>query len=98
MSDKTPRIVPAVQMPSADLINFRFDQNDKNVAELKDMVGKLTNNFITKEEAQMLKEERDTAIAAVNKRLDNWQWYWRTIISGVVLALATAIAAIVIKK
>lgn len=93
-----PKVVPSVQMPSADLINFRFDQNDKNVAELKEMVGKLTTNFLTKEEAQVLKDERDSAINAVNKRLDNWQWYWRALVSAALLALGTAIAGIVINK
>lgn len=94
---KEPRIVPSVQMPSADLINFRFDQNDKNVAELKEMVGGLTNNFLTKDEAQMLKEERDAAISSVNQRLDNFVWYWRALIVAVLTALATAVAGLVQK-
>lgn len=95
---KKSEVVPSVQMPSADLINFRFDQTDRQFDELKNTLTKLTNNFVTREEAQALREERDGRIAEITRRLDSYRWYMRSIISAVLLALFTATASLLLHK
>jgi hypothetical protein len=45
------------KMPSADLINFRFDQSDKQMSEVNRKLDQLTSNFATKAEVLTMKEE-----------------------------------------
>lgn len=105
--DKAQAVVPSVQMPSADLINYRFDQNDKNVKELKDESAKnfedlngkldtLTNTFATKEELKVVDDVHKAEVAAINKRLDNFVWYWRALIIAVFTALSGAVIDFII--
>lgn len=98
MPAKKPTIeIPAsVPMPSADLINFRFDQQDKKFDELNAKLDALTIGFLTKEEARNLKEEHDKDISALWKKFDDQRWYWRavftcglTLVAGVVSVYLT---------
>lgn len=54
-----PTPVPSVSMPSADLINFRFDQNDRKTDSLSRKLDKLTIHFATKEEFMDLRNQVD---------------------------------------
>lgn len=95
-------------MPSADLLNYRFDQVDQNFKEVKEQLAALVSNFITKEEAQMLKDERDAkiealriehgnALKALTDRLDTQRWYWRAIVTAVLFALAASLGSLFIR-
>lgn len=77
-------IVQAVTMPSADLISFRFDQNDKKTDELGKKLDILTTNFASKEE-----------IAEVNRRLDNWTKYGWSVFITMLLIIGGLIAAVI---
>lgn len=87
MPSKKTEVIPTVQMPSADLINFRFDQTDKGMSELKDMISALAGTFVTKEEFQ-----------DVNRRLDSYTWYWRTIFTSILLLVGGVIAALIERR
>lgn len=100
--------IPAIPVPSADLINYRFDQNDKALKEMKDESTKrfdalntklddITTTFLTKEEAHSLKEEHDKDIRAIWKKFDDQRWYWRAIVTAVLLCFATAVAELLTK-
>lgn len=82
--DETSVVVPSVQMPSADLINYRFDQTDKNIAALTELVTSLTATFATKEE-----------LGVLVRRVDNFVWYWRALVTALLLALAGAIVNLI---
>lgn len=73
-------------MPSADLVTFRFDTIDKEMISLHTKLDGLTVNFATKEE-----------VGLIQKRLDNYTWYWRAIITAIFVALGTAIGSLVIR-
>lgn len=47
----------------------------------------LTNSFATKEE-----------LAGVTRQLDNYRWYFRALLSAILLALATAVAGLIIHR
>lgn len=107
-SDTIPRVVPTVPMPSADLINFRFDQQDKSIKELKadnkqnfdalsNKLDMLTNTFITKEEARVLKEERDAKFREIDKKFSSYQWYWRAAVVAILSAISMAAAGLIAK-
>lgn len=70
-----PAPIPSVQMPSADLINFRFDQSDRKTDEISSKLDTMSETFATKEE-----------LRAVHKRLDNWIKYgWSMFITALVI-------------
>lgn len=75
-----------VAMPSADLVTFRFDTIDKEMISLHTKLDGLTVNFATRDE-----------VAAIQKRLDSYTWYWRAIVVAVLTAMATAVAALLTK-
>lgn len=97
MADKTPAVVPSVQMPSADLINYRFDQLDKSNAEVKLLIASLGDTFASKEEVKAGDDAAQEKIVAINKRLDNWARVLWAVVSAALLALATSIANFFIK-
>lgn len=84
MADGIP--TTPVPMPSADLVTFRFDQIDKEMTSLHTKLDGLTVNFATKDE-----------VSIINKRLDNYTWYWRAIVTAVLTALGIAIVALLTK-
>ncbi len=71
--------------PSPDLIVYRFNQLDQSIGKLDKKLDALTEIFATKEEVTVL-----------TKRLDNYTWYWRALVSATLVAFATAIAAFLI--
>jgi len=54
--------------------------------EHNDKLDKLINSFATKEE-----------LVVLQKRLDDYKWYWRSIVTAVLLALAASISSIIFK-
>lgn len=87
MNEPEPtHVQPTISMPSADLINFRFDQTDKNIALLDKKVVALTSTYATKEE-----------LSFITRRLDNYTWYWRTVF-GFLMALTVGVVTALIEK
>lgn len=88
MNEPEPtHVQPTISMPSADLINFRFDQTDKNIATLDRKVVALTSTYATKEE-----------LSSVTRRLDNYTWYWRTVFASMIVVIGGVIAALIERK
>lgn len=87
MTDKAPQVQPTISMPSADLITYRFDQTDKKVEELKLLVTTMTTTFATNERVNDLE-----------KRLDNYSWYWRAVFTGLILTIAGVIVALIQRR
>ena len=87
MKEDNPLISNTVTAPtlSPDLLIFRLNQLDDGMKQLNGKLDMLTNNFATKEE-----------LHDINKRLDNWQWYWRSLVGAVLLALATSVASLLV--
>lgn len=79
---KTTEIVPSVNMPSADLINFRFDQNDKKTDELGSKLDNLIHNFASKEE-----------LDDVKRRMDTWTKYGWSVFVTLLIIIGGLIAA-----
>lgn len=95
MAKPDPAIVPSVSMPSADLINFRFDQNDKKLDGITVQIDSLINGLATKEELTDLKEESAEEYkrlwGAINGIKASAKWWVATIIAG-----TAAIAAVIV--
>lgn len=76
---------------SPQVIAYRMGQLENAVREgfaaHDKKLGELTNGFATKEE-----------LATVQRQLDNWRWYFRALVSAVLIALATGVAGLVIKR
>lgn len=87
MADKPPQVQPTISMPSADLITYRFDQTDKKVEELKLLVTTMTATFATNER-----------VGELEKRLDNYTWYWRAVFSGLIIALSGLVVALIQRR
>lgn len=51
------------KMPSADLINYRFDQTDKKFVELGAKLDHLTNHFATKQDFAELQRRLDAHLS-----------------------------------
>lgn len=84
---ESSRVQPIISMPSSDLITYRFDQTDKKLDALDKKFDSQASIYATKEE-----------VGAVNKRLDNYSWYWRTVFSSLLLLLVGVITALIEKK
>lgn len=73
---------------SPHVVSYRVGQLEKAVvAGFKEhnlKLDSLINNFATKEE-----------VTAVNRRIDNYTWYWRAVVTGLILTIAGVIAALV---
>lgn len=78
-----PHIAPPT-LPSSDLIIYRFDQTDKKIEDLDHKFDSMGILYASKEE-----------LAAVNKRLDDYKWYWRTVFTALLLCVGGIIAALV---
>ncbi len=53
----TDRVVASVPLPSADLIIYRFDQIDAQLAETSHKLDNMSSSFLTKEESAAIKLE-----------------------------------------
>lgn len=88
MTDKieAPTPIPAVTMPSADLINYRFDQNDKKTEAISRKLDKIVSNFASKEDLTVIEE-----------RLNRWgKMVWGVVLA--VIALAGGLIAAFVER
>lgn len=76
-----------MQMPSADLINFRFDKVEKTLEKFDIKLDHLGNTFETKEQAQ---EEYSQIWKELNALRANVKWWVATALAGI-----TALAGVV---
>ena len=71
------------------VIAYRVGQLEKTVIEgfraHNEKLDVLTQNFATKEE-----------LRSVQNKLNDWRWYFRALVTAVMLALATAISGFII--
>jgi hypothetical protein len=88
---QSPRVPASIPVPSADLINYRFDQSDKRFDDMSNKLDQIlmqNANFVTEQQVQKL---IDNSLQATNDTLNSWRWYLRALVSATLLALATAI-------
>lgn len=70
-TNNTPSdVVPAVALPSADLIIYRFDSLDAQLKATNTKLDGMNNSFLTKEEAANLKAERMAQMKILDMRLE----------------------------
>lgn len=86
-----------VNVPSADLINYRFDQTDK---KFEDVGTKLDQILIQNQ--HFVTEDRVAAMIAdslrpIHQTFEIHRWYWRAIFTATLLALGTAVANLILK-
>ncbi len=88
------------KMPSADLINYRFDMIDNKLLETGIKLDKLTLSFATKEEAHAVKEDLLTQIAALQGQISaeraDRRWRNRMISSAAVGALLVSLGTLIV--
>lgn len=77
------------KMPSADLINYRFDQADKQFAEISGKIDHLANNFVTKEELQVVVNDLESF---KNDR----KWWTRMMTSASISALLVSLGTLIV--
>jgi hypothetical protein len=63
-----PEAAAVVPLPSADLINYRFDQTDGKFAEISRKIDKISGSFVTKEESFMKRQEYEHRFDEQDKR------------------------------
>lgn len=86
------KTVAAIPLPSADLINYRFDQNDRQFEKLNKKLDDMTTNFVTQAYITELKSESDAKHKDFQKQIDdikkNAKWWVGTIvaIAGIIVA------------
>lgn len=84
--------VASIPLPSADLINYRFDQNDLQFEKLNKKLDDMTTNFVTQAYVAKLKADADEKHQNLQKQLDDIRssakWWVGTIIAaaGIVVA------------
>lgn len=98
MVKKIDQPVAAIPLPSADLITYRFDQTDKRFDELNETLKDFAGTFMTKEEIMSLKAQHDKDISDIWDKFADLRWYWRVLFSSALLAVATAVAALMIRR
>lgn len=92
---EAPTTIP---VPSADLINYRFDQSDKKFEEMNNKLDQIlvqNSHFVSEADVQRL---ISNAIKPTTDTLANWRWYWRAMFTAITLALFTAVASVFIHK
>lgn len=81
--------------PSADLINFRFDQNDKILAALDAKVDRFLTQVVTSKELADAKVESVAQHLTLSNRIDkleSWNdWAMRLVLGAVILAVLATI-------
>lgn len=89
---------PMVAVPSADLINYRFDQTDKRFDEMKvklDAIFAQNAHFVDETRVREIVRE---IVKPTEDTLSGYRWYWRTLVAAVILAVATAVVSLVTGK
>lgn len=88
------------KMPSADLINFRFDQSDKQMSEVSRKLDHLSNSFVTKEEVAAFRDECNMKIADIQRQADadkaNRRWWNRMLATATFSALFVSLGTLFI--
>lgn len=73
------------------VIAYRVGQLEKTVIqgfkEHNEKLDTLTGNFATKEE-----------LAIIQSKLNDWRWYFRALLTAVLLALGTAVGSLVVRR
>ena len=92
------KTVATVPLPSADLINYRFDQADRQFDKLNKKLDDMTTNFVTSAYVAQLVSDGDKKHTALQQQIDdikrNAKWW-----VGVILTICTiAVAAVAIFK
>jgi hypothetical protein len=88
----------SVSVPSADLINYRFDQSDKKFEEMNKKLDQIllqNAHFLSEAQVEKLVAE---AVRPTQDAMESWRWYMRAMVSAVLIALATAIASFFLHK
>lgn len=93
-----PGVTPTVALPSADLIVYRFDSMDKQMANLSAKMDAVASTFLTKEEAALMRQEREDKLNALAKRIDKMQSFAYGIAVAVIGALTMSIASVLIHR
>jgi len=86
-----------VTVPSADLINYRFDITDKRFEEMSNKLDTLllqNTHFLTDEQVKRVVGE---TVSPIQDRLDSYRWYVRASFSAAILAFLTTLATLVFK-
>jgi hypothetical protein len=89
---------PMISVPSADLINYRFDITEKRFDEMTrklDAIFAQNAHFVDESRVREIVKE---VIKPTEDTLGGYRWYWRTLVAAVILAIATAVGGILIKK
>lgn len=102
MVEKTPLSVEGPKLPSADLINFRFDQIDGSFAEIKQTLKDMTESSVPRAEIMLMKKDRDDKLSDMQTQIDNIvedkRWLYRAIMSAVLLAAASVVLTLAVKR
>lgn len=86
----------SVSVPSADLINYRFDQSDKKFDEMGEKLDRIlvqNAHFVSESDTKQLITE---ALKPYKESITNYRWYLRALFVAFVTALGTAIAGLFI--
>lgn len=85
---------PTIPLPSADLINYRFDQADKRFEEMNRKLDTLlfqNSQFITEDKVQTM---IDFTLKPINHTLDSYRRAITLTISGILVSLSTTIIGV----
>lgn len=88
----------SIPVPSADLINYRFDQTDKKFEDMSNKLDQIlvqNSHFITESEVKKLISD---SIQPTKDTLNDWRWYWRAMFSAIVVALAASVINFFVHK
>ena len=84
-------------VPSADLINYLFDQTDKRFDEMNkklDAIFSQNAHFVTEDRVREIVRD---AIKPTEDALGSYRWYWRSLVVAVILSIFTAVASLIVR-
>lgn len=86
----------SVPLPSADLINYRFDATDKQFAELFVRLDKMSENFVTKEDFRNRTEYVDKKLSTLDElKVQSDEMSGAIALIKVVIAVLSAVATLI---
>jgi len=88
----------AVAVPSADLINYRFDQTDKRFEDMGNKLDQLlmqNTHFLDEDQVKRLVSD---TVRPINDQLASYRWYLRACFSAAILAFASAAFLVVLHR
>jgi hypothetical protein len=89
---EVPTTIP---VPSADLINYRFDEADKKFATMSNKLDQIllqNSQFVTESHVEKM---IDDATQPFKDTIANYRWYWRTVFTAMLLCMGGVIAALI---